>query len=549
MKNSSTYLALLLLVSVTSYGQEQIDLNFNQTSATINTNAVLFYDTINQTAGYEIPKNSGIHAMYSNSFWFGGEDVNGQIRLAAQKYNTDSDFSTGPLSTFGGSFNNGVPYGDAQTDSSTIANYNQIFTVEKSGIQDFITWWNCTNGITPPGQCSNVVAPSANDLDKILNWPAHGDIALGHDYYLAPFYDNPDGPNGANGIYDPIADGDYPCIPGHKAAYIIFNDKGGVHSSGGAPIGLEFHMTVYQFATNNFLDNTSFVKLKAINRGTQTLFNFKVANFTDPMIGDATDDYVGSNLSKNMIYAYNSDNNDVEYGINPPAMGVVLLNAPMSVAGVMNNQSGIAAMQTPNISSEYWGYLNGQWGNSGVNFTEGGNGYGGTVATNYLYSDIVNWSEISEGQTAGDRQMFMASDGDIFSPGEVQEFEYAFISVRKGNHLENVDSLFVIADSVQSFYDNQINDCPHVFDPTLGTIESNNQIQNISIYPNPVQSQFKIDIEGEFDLEIYSITGQLVYEAMNIQPQQNVLAPTSGGIYFVKIYQNGQVTTLKMVID
>ena len=549
MKNSITLLTILLLISLNSYGQAQINLDFNQTNAIVNTNGVLFYDTINHTAGYEVPKSSGIQAFYSSSFWFGGEDVNNQIRLAAQKYHTDADFSTGPLSTFGGGVNNGVPYGDAEIDSATMAMYNKIIILDKSTVQDFITWWNCNNGVTPQNQCNNVVAPSSNDMQQILNWPAHGDVALGQDYYLAPFYDNPNGPNGANGVYDPIADGDYPCIPGHRVAYIIFNDKGAAHSSGGEPIGLEFHMMVYQYATNDFLDNTTFVNLKVINRSTQTLYNFKVANFSDPMIGDNSDDYVGSNPSKNMIYAYNSDNNDAEYGVNPPAVGVVLLNAPISVAGVINNQSGIPAMQSPEISAEYWGYMNGQWGNSGVHFTQGGNGYNGTVPTNFMYDDINNWSEVTEGNAAGDRQMFIATDQGTFSPGAVKAYDFAFIYARKGNNLQNVDSLFVIADSVQSFYDNQASNCPHIFDPTLGTVDIEDQINNINLYPNPAQGQFKIDIQGAFDLEIYSIAGQLIYQKNNVQPHQNISAPNNKGIYFVKVHQNGQIATVKMIIE
>ncbi|MFD1552950.1 T9SS type A sorting domain-containing protein [Putridiphycobacter roseus] len=549
MKNSIAILSVLLLNSFSSHSQAQINLNFNQTNATVNTNGVLFYDTINQTAGYEVPKNLGNHAIYSSSFWFGGEDVNGQLKLAAQKYHTDSDFSTGPLSTFSGGLNNGVPYGDAQTNAASIALSNKIFTMDKSTIQNFITWWNCENGITPQSQCNNVVAPSNNEMQQILNWPAHGDVALAQDYNMAPFYDNPNGPEGANGKYDPLIDGDYPCVPGHSNAFILFNDKGGVHSSGGDPIGLEFHMMVYQYASNDFLDNTTFVNLKVINRSTQTLSNFKVANFTDPMIGDYSDDYVGSNPSKNMVYAYNSDNNDAEYGVDPPAIGVVLLNAPMSVAGVMNNQSGIPAMQTPNLATEYWGYMNGEWGNSGLPFTDGGNGYNGTIPTNYMYDDINNWSEINEGQTPGDRQMFLASDQGTFVPGGVKEYDYAFIYARLGDHLQNVDSLFSIADKVQSFYDGQSSTCPHIFDPTLGTDKVDDQINNISLYPNPAQDQFKIAIEGAFDVEIYSIAGQLIYQANSVQPQQNIATPNHSGIYFVKVRQNGQTTTLKMIIE
>ena len=41
-------------------------------------------------------------------------------------------------------------------------------------------------------------------MNRIFNWPAHGDIGIGQDYWLAPFYDYDN-----SGDYDPNA-GDIP---------------------------------------------------------------------------------------------------------------------------------------------------------------------------------------------------------------------------------------------------------------------------------------------------------------------------------------------------
>ncbi len=559
MKNFILSINSLVLAATLSYAQQQTNLNFNNANAVINTNAVLFYDTINHSAGYEIPKNSGNHAIYASSFWFGGEDINGQLRLAAQKNSTDTDFFTGPLSTFGGSPGNFDPlasqhidsivraYGDAQITPGQIAAYNQIYTLEASTIQDFITWWNCDNGISPPNQCVGVTPLNSNDLSDILNWPSHGDVNLGHDQYLAPFYDNPDGPNGVNGIYDPLVDGDYPCIPGYKASYMILNDKGNIHSSGGEPIGLEIHMTVYQYASDDYLDNTTFVKLMVINRGTQTLFDFRMANFADPSVGDNSDDYVGSNPAKNLIYAYNSDNDDSQYGLNPPAVGVLLLNHEVGVTGMMNNQNGNPDMQIPETASEYWGYMNAEWGNSGMHFTENGNGYGGAVPVNYLYSDINTWSEHTEGNTSGDRQMFMATKADTLSPGRVREYDLAFIYARKGDHLQNVDSLFAVADSVKAFYDNQPDICPNEFNPALNT-DPLFMVESVSFYPNPTEGWFKVQMDGEFSVQIYDMAGKLISESLNINTSQPVSSPGVEGIYLVQIHQNNKSVTRKLVV-
>ncbi|MFK8037119.1 MAG: T9SS type A sorting domain-containing protein [Crocinitomicaceae bacterium] len=526
MKN--LFLVSILLITIIGYTQTSVILDHNNVAATINTNVVLFNNDVNNSVGYEIPKNSGNHAIYSSSFWFGGVDINGQLRLAAQKYTTDNDFSTGPLSTFGGSTNTntGMAFGDAEITPSQITEYNRTWTVTCADIQSHIL----QNGTS----------------QSILEWPAHGDVSLGQDFYLAPFYDNPNGPNGANGIYAPLVDGDYPLIRGNKATYMIFNDKGNTHSSGGEPIGLEIHMMIYQYNTYDFLNNTTFVNLRVINRSTQFLSPFKLGSFTDPSIGDYNDDFVGCHPSKNLIYAYNSDNNDLEYGQNPPAIGVISLNNSVDVAGHMNNQSNNSAMHTPETASEYWGYMNAEWGNSGVHFTDSGTGFGGTISTNYIYSDINTWSEVSESNVGGDRQMFLATESTELVAGDLKEYDFAFIYSRDGDNLQNVNDLFDVADSVQAFFDNGINTCDQ------NSLLSNNDIiknSPVVIYPNPANNQFKIDLDGVFDIEIYSISGQLITIHQKINRNKVLETPSARGVYFIKISQNGQYKTEKLIVE
>jgi len=179
MKKISTI--MILLTSLSTYSQTQYDLDLNNVKASINTNGILFNDT--NSAGYEVPINGGVSTIFSSSFWFGGTDVNGQIKLAAQTNSTDLDFSTGPLSTFGGGTgSSGVAYGDASIIPSEIAAYDRIWTISRIEVDNHLQNFN-TVGYEAP--------------QDILEWPAHGDISLGQDYYLAPFYDNPNGPNGS----------------------------------------------------------------------------------------------------------------------------------------------------------------------------------------------------------------------------------------------------------------------------------------------------------------------------------------------------------------
>ena len=526
---STILLTTVLLCTLQSLSQQQVTLNENNAKVKVNTNGILFHDANSNSAGYEIPVNSNLHIFNASSFWFGGTDVNGQVKFCGQKSINDKDYWTGPLSTFGGSQNGYIGYGDAEITPSQITTWNQVWSMTQAEIQNHIQNWN-SSGYTPPS--------------SILDWPAHGDISLGQDYYIAPFVDV----NG-DGIYKPTIDGDYPYIRGDEATFLILNDKGGVHSSTGEPIGLELHLMVYQYNTNDCINNTTFVNARVINRSTQTLYDFKMANYTDPNIGNPNDDFVGCHPAKNLLYGYNSDNNDDGgYGTNPPAAGVISLNHPMAYAGYFDNQ--LPHAQLPNNVMDYLGFMNGFWGNSVVHFTQGGNGLNGTTLTNFIYDDINNWSEYTEGNTPGDRQMFMSLEdpNGVLTPGEAVCYDFAYIYSRDGNdHLDNVNSLFTVADSVQAFYANQnYLNCDHSL--VLGLHNTPNQA-NFSVYPNPAQHYFTIGLEGQFDAELFNITGQKIMEVKGITAQNQINVdnyPT--GVYAIKIQQDTNTYFKKLII-
>ncbi len=528
--NKKLYLSLLSLTMVyNGIGQVQSTLDHNNVDALVNTNGILFNDANSGTTGYEIPKNSGNHALFSSAFWFGGSDVNGGLKICAQKYANDDDLSTGPLSTFGGGDNNGIPYGDAEIIASQIAAYDRIWTVSQAEIQSHIQNYNISGYVMP---------------DDILEWPAHGDTTLGQAFYLAPFIDSNN-----DGVYVP-QDGDYPNIRGDKASYMILNDKGNIHSSGGNPIGLELHFMIYQYTSDDFLDNTTFVNMRMINRGTQTIFDFKIGNYTDPSIGDPGDDHVGCKPSQNLMYAYNADNDDSDYGLNPPAFGVLSLNNSIETSGYTSSLNQFSAQ--PQTAAEYWGYLNGQWGSSTIQFTEGGNGLGGMITTNFIYPDTPTdpngWSEVTEGNNGGDKQMFFVHSEDMFSPGEQVCYDFAYVYSRAGDHLQNVDSLFVTADSVQNFYDNQIYNDYCAYTPVLSVDES--EFESIlNIYPNPARSTVTVEVNGNFDLELFNVSGQSILSRANLNSGIVINTDLPQGLYIVKVTQNKRTYTSKLIIE
>lgn len=317
---------------------------------------------------YEVPKGGGNHVIYAGAIWMGGLDVNGQLKLAAIKFRQGNDFWAGPLSvTVGsGNYDPSQPVGDdairdfgaATIDTRDCIDYDRFFTMRKTEVIAFAQQFECSQN----PECDEDFPITNEALNRINNWPAHGDVTRGQDYYLAPFYDYPtDGVSG-NGVYDP-AEGDHPwyddilgrddiecgvdrriSLFGDITHWWVFNDKGNVHTETGAdPIGMEIRAQAFSFATNDEVNRMTFYNYEMINRSTQTLFDTYFTNYVDADIGFAFDDYVGCDVARGLGYCYNATNFDPGgagspgYGENPPAVGVDFFEGPYQDADGIDN--------------------------------------------------------------------------------------------------------------------------------------------------------------------------------------------------------------------
>jgi hypothetical protein len=338
-------------------------MDFNDLRVIIETGGIMWQDRLLNRGSYFAPKppstaSNGPSVLYAGALWMGGTDVNGQLKLAGMLFAARGrDYWTGPLTVnlntgnfdpidqiVGGS-NISRPFGEATVTATTCIQYDKFFTVSKALVREFIRWWDCNDDPTLSG-CDNTVSVSPQTLNVILNWPAHGDEALGQDRYLAPFYDK-----NKNGVYDPIEGGDYPwydfeddidcrndrrvVLFGDETHWWVFNDKGNIHGeTGGDPIGMEVRAQAFSFATNDEVNQMTFYNYEMINRGTQTLFNTYFAQFADPDIGGSEDDYVGCDVSRGLGYAMNGDNFDATLGAaigyleRPPAVGIDFFEGP-----------------------------------------------------------------------------------------------------------------------------------------------------------------------------------------------------------------------------
>lgn len=320
----------------------------------------------NLISGYEVPKGSGSYSIFAGALWMGGQDVNGQLKLAAATFGTGgNNYWAGPLNTT-----------TAEIDPATCAKWDKYFKITREEVDAFVAWFE--SGKTDP---SDYKVPKS-----ILEWPAHGDVSLGQDFYLAPFYDR-DG----DGVYDPEGSGDYPYYDlkgnidcrkvrdirlfGDETFWWVFNDKGNVHNDPTSPaIGMEIRAQAFAFSTNDEINNMTFYNYELINRSTFTLTNTFFGQWVDCDLGYAADDYVGCDVQRGLGYAYNGDafdedgNGVIGYGNQPPSVGIDFFEGPYQ------DNDGIDNPLTENVSVAL------QQG--GIPYPGLGLGYGDGVADN-----------------------------------------------------------------------------------------------------------------------------------------------------------------------
>jgi hypothetical protein len=365
---------------------------------------------------------------------------------------------------------------------------------------------------------------------------------------MAPYVDV-----NSNGFYDP-ENGDYPNIRGDMAVYLIMNDDAGVHAeSGGEPLQMEFHYMFYQFSSNDYLDSTTFINLKVINRSLNTYSDFKVGYYVDPDIGGSSDDYVGCSPSENLMFGYNGYQNDAgiggyTYGSNPPAVGIKFLNHNLDVYTYCSGGAPYPHPD-PSIPAEFYGFMNAMWSNSGLPFTYGGFGINGTVPTNHIFSgsltDITEWSEVSENHPGGDRRMLGVTEPNTIIPNQSICYDYAVLYNRSGSdNIENAVGLNYLSVQVQGFYDAEVNwGCENSVLSTLNTSKT-----DFEIYPNPSNGTLTLQSGSDFDVTIYSINGEVIYANRDINSTLSLNLDVPTGIYFVAVTENEETFTKKLVL-
>lgn len=460
--------ALFALISTLAISQAQrIVMSYNNISAFVSSDGVFFEDEVNSIAEFRVPKASSNRTIFAFMISAMGTDINGQQHLSSMYYDT-LDFTCGPMSD---NFTSGYY-------QSTYA--NKLWQVDGFTIQQHIDNWD---------QAGYTMSP------YIANWPGNGDTVNGViEQMLAPYVDF----NG-NGTYDP-ANGDYPDIRGDKAVFFVLNDRNNTSDRAIDKLDLELQVMAYEYATADMLNNTFFINVKAVNRGTQTYPDFQLNLFTDFDLGNYLDDFCGTDPERNMAYAYNGDSFDeasgvgMGYGANPPAMGVLSLNHNIWSSTFPQTYPTLAQ-----LSSVYHGF-----NPNGTPINHGGS------PVKMEFTDTISsggYNEIAETSMPGDRRSFVTLEPVNFQPSEAVCYDLAFVYANRngGGMWQDVDSLMKAADFIQNFYDASIT-CPGY---TLSLPKQ--KLQQPELYPNPASSAVYVSgMEADAHVSIADLNGRAI---------------------------------------
>jgi hypothetical protein len=542
------------------------------------------FNTFGQTElpGFEAPANSGIRSIYAANFWLGGTDQNGQLHLAAELYQDGTqDWYCGPLTNDG----------SAIVTETTQSAYDRLWAGNASDIATHMAQFD-GSGIIP-----NYEIPQ-----WIIDWPAHGNVAAGQDYYLAPFVDFNN-----NTMYDP-ENGDYPLFCGDRCLVWIFNDAGGQHDkSGGQFLGIQVIATAYVF-DDPAQSQSVFFNYKIKNMSSQIYTDTHMGWFSDFDLGNPTDDQAATWVSLNAVYGYNGDDMDENtvfangYSDDLAMTAFVLLNGPHQDPDGMDNpiaQTLLEAQnsggsvyplgrngfgdniidnerlglshslitnasgegQAPTSLSGFANQLSGSW-SDGLPLTYGEDGRNtDNIPAQFMFPDNTDpfalgtqgvgvnwWTPADAGVEPNDKRALAITGPFTFEPGELLDIDFAYTFVRDSQSNEGLlNQMYDALLNNHSFYTNELSTCDLIDNSTSA---KNPDMPSIEIYPNPAFDRINIrsKTNGATRVKIYDATGVQVLEEIVHGSNAVDVSNLANGLYQLILQTNGLDTFQKICI-
>lgn len=287
-------------------------LNANYISTVLRNNGISDIDAEEDNSGFVYPKGSGKTAVFQSGFIWGGIVASDSTnpKLGGSQY--ISVLQPGKIISPGVAEDPNLPK-------------NRIYRVRKDVYP---------NG--PPADLSSEIADGEGTESEIRlqyetdwnEWPA---------FDGAPFEDiNNNGTNESSA--------DVPGYPGaDQTIWFVANDLDSSLYDYPMSVGIELQVTIWSYEMFNHLGHVFFKKFRMINKSAESFDSIYVAFWSDPHVGNGTDDFAGCDTTLNLGYAYNGDDYDNFYEFSPPAVGYMLMQGPVvpGIAGEDKNRNGI----------------------------------------------------------------------------------------------------------------------------------------------------------------------------------------------------------------
>ncbi len=532
-------------------GAASADLNINNVNARIFNTGAMFYSHTGD-ALYEVPNGADKAPIFAHGLWIGGM-AGGELRMSAATYaqfGEEFEMFPGPIDASG-------------NPPANCAEYDRLYKVSKDDIVRYET----------TGQ-------AVRDLQE---WP----YQLG-----APVLDGDGNRNNYN-----LAGGDRPAFPGatlqggrvvggaDQMVWWIMNDAAGQHlTTQTNPIGLEVKATAFAFKTADALNNTTFYKYNITYKPKQNvpLEDTWIGLWSDPDLGNANDDYVGSDTLLGLGFVYNGDPFDETssgYGDRPPALGYDFFQGPLvDKDGIDNNNNGTvdepgerlqmtrfvyynnvngAVNGNPDGAEDFYGYLQGLWTDN-TPMTFGGNGVGGSTVTRYMFPAEPGqyWSEDNVDGKGGrnqpsDRRFLMSTGPFTMQPGDQQELVFGIVWSQTRNRFGSVKQLKADDILAQGAFDFNFQLPPPPDAPRVTATEMDGQV--ILSWANPVTSNNYLnqyDVESPFLVDPNAVDQTYTFEGYKIYQYPNLsVAPEDGVLIATYDVNNGITSVVDNKID
>ncbi len=581
MKKISLYfISAMLLLSGLYYNIFSSDINQYKSPAPVS-NIFLYGNNINTCL-----RSDGI-LNYDKITYTGS--ISGLIWPGTSSTRLSADFATGIW------IGAKVELSGGQSDIRTASClYNSIFTPGNIPVIGQVPPQSVCDDPSWKGFLVNLIDQS------LVNGGVRNRVAGGHTYAVnydawstwpvdkgAPYVEV----NGVPG-YQPGWDGDRPGVGfgDSRPAEICFmtymdysSCTNNIHNheislpGGTFPMGVEVQQLAYAYNCQGFEDSY-FVRWKILNKSAYLWDSvyFGIANDVD--IGDATDDAAGCDTTRDISFIYNADNNDNQYGANPPALGTRFLQGPLVYTGNSSDTVHLpyrtyigykmigmnASMIFENIANTACWPIQGFIDN-GYNSLKGLNPCG-IPFRNPITNQITTYDYPGDAchrtgwydSISSDRRYLQSTGPFYMNSGDTQTIAAAFIIGRGSNNFQSVCEVLSSSDLLKQAYYNGL--CTSV--NGLQTISGNipikyNLYQN---YPNPFNpsTKIKFDVAGTHEqnvkLVIYDAIGQVVTTLIDYSMKPGSYetdwngSDFSSGIYFFRLQAGDFVNTKKMVL-